>query len=489
MIQVNTNTMSAQTDATPTPVDATGELFSQAQRDNTIIGAMFGAGEFITIDSFTGEKAMLIAGKNTNIDSENGSAILHTQNADGDWVFALDLHVQSTNAEISFFYEDDYVYIGFITQFDGRQVFRAMMDGTMSFTQIYVDDVNYELATVTNIDSDGDGDEDFLFAGANRSTNVNSTNGVLRNDGNGIFTLTTAPPEIPPMNWGTYKSAYLDDSGLQHLIVVDDTFAAIFENDGNGNFTNVFTLNNVPTSPRITVGDMNNNLSNDIIIPSSIGTTVYRNIGNLDFLVYESAYTQLPDVRGGEISLIQIDDDGLADVVVTGLLVDGTVITKLIMQSDNLKFMGNQYYFLVQDEFPQNPDIILPLAAATVTIYDANNDGQDDVLFTGNLGGGPGPASAPRTYLMINTSTLSVDDSIIETFGMYPNPVVNTLHINNINTIDIRNIIIVNITGQTMFRTNSFTSNIDVSTYGSGVYIMTIESVDGRIFQEKLVKN
>lgn len=379
-----------------------------------------------------------------------------------------------------------------ITRFDGMKVFRALMDGNANFVEIYTDATGYWGSAVTGIDINDDGHTDFLFSGQNMST-VALENHVLQNNGDGTLTLVSAPSAIPAAIGGYYKSGYLDDSGRKHLVAVADNFGYVIENEGNGVFTQIFTLNDPGSYLHVAIEDINHDGLNDISVISnegsgSSGTMLYKNLGNLDFQAYDSSYTGLPNVNNGEIEYVDANNDGRLDAVIAATQLDSNdeVITKILFQSDYFTFTGGEYFFMVANsDHPDFPDLPLRITQGAVAIYDYNNDGKPDILFMGNHGGGPGPLATPRTYLMTNMSDLSVDKFTQAGFIMYPNPARDIVSFTGGGTIT--SIEVYNQLGQKV-RSARQTNSINVESLSAGIYHVVLLTESGLTGNEKLIK-
>ncbi len=448
------------------------------------INSMYGAGKFITINSVTGERAVLIAGKNMNVLGEYGSTKLFA--IDGTELF--DFNLQSMGSKVSFFEENNYIYIAIVTDNYGKKVFRAVMDGNANFTNIYSDTINHSNQTITNIDINDDGLEDFLFSGYSSLTNASDAK-VLLNNGDGTMALVSAPAIIPAVNSGCYKSAILDNSGKKHLVVIDAIYSYILKNHGNGVFTQEFTLHNFGGYSDVAISDINNDGLNDISvfsIESSAdgGTMVYKNLGNLDFESYDSVFTGLPNVYDGEIEYADFNGDQLPDAVIAAKWLNGTFVNKIYLQSDSFTFTGDQISFDAYDEW--NNPLSLYLVQGSVDIYDYNDDGKLDILLTGNLGGGPVPFASPQTWLMTNTSTLSVDEFNQEGFTMYPNPARDIVSFKGINAI--KSIEVFSQLGQKVLSVRD-TDVINIESLSTGMYMVNITDMNKRTVQKKLIKD
>ena len=444
---------------------------------------MYGFGDWITIDSVTNERAILIGGETANgAPGTNGAVKLMSRDSNLNWIEKYNFYLQADEPRLAFFYQDNYVYIAFITLFQELKIFRALMDGNANFTEVYSSlDIGYLRATITAIDINDDGLEDFLFSGFPYTANTPDV-GLILNNGDGTFSLGSPPANIPPANAGYYESGYLDDSGRKHLVVISADVDAVFENQGNGVFTQAFVLEDTRSRVHVAIIDLDNDGLNDISVTgpngtSDSGTMLYKNLGNLDFQNYDSAYTGLENTYYGETEYSDLNNDGYMDAIILGKLLDNTLITKIHFGSDNFRFFGDEYVFTDQ------MGNLINLSSGTVNIHDYNNDGKPDVLLTGraiidnNI--------EPQTWLMTNTSTLSVEQFNEERFTMYPNPARDIVSFKGINAI--KSIEVFSQLGQKVLSARD-TNSINIESLSTGMYMVNITDMNKRTVQKKLIK-
>ena len=89
----------------------------------------------------------------------------------------------------------------------------------------------------------------------------------------------------------------------------------------------------------------------------------------------------------------------------------------------------------------------------------------------------------------LDCTALSIDDfSLNNNFTIYPNPTNNRLFIKNNNLVAIDKIIISDLIGKTVFESSSNLSEIDLSNFQTGVYLLNIESQNNKK-NYKIIKN
>ena len=90
-----------------------------------------------------------------------------------------------------------------------------------------------------------------------------------------------------------------------------------------------------------------------------------------------------------------------------------------------------------------------------------------------------------------NCSVLSIfDNEFKEVFSMYPNPVINNIHIEGEKTSEISEVYINSIQGKELYRIDgkNLSSGIDVSKLPKGIYIITLVSNSSTSKSEKFIK-
>ena len=99
-------------------------------------------------------------------------------------------------------------------------------------------------------------------------------------------------------------------------------------------------------------------------------------------------------------------------------------------------------------------------------------------------------AAAGTALITVTTSTLSTKDNVFaKGISVYPNPTNNIINIvQSDNSIDIKNVSLVTILGQTVYSNNS-TKAINVTGFAKGLYILKIESKNGGVATTKVVVN
>lgn len=254
-----------------------------------------------------------------------------------------------------------------------------IMWAQIHFTAIQTLDL-LRLGDVTFGDIDGDGDEDIIAFGYDNS--LNFTTKLYENNA-GIYTSIAHP--FPNMAQGEASFADIDgDNDLDLLILgIFNTgfgastavlYANLYINDGNGNFTQDLTAPFLPaTGGSARFNDIDNDGDSDVVVSGfsfTIGryTKVYRNNAGV---FSEISGTTITDMSFGDIQFGDVDNDGDDDLFVSGLT-----------------NAGQRTYLYMNDGaggFTQNASVLPTIKDSKMQVVDMDNDGDLDLLITGEL--------------------------------------------------------------------------------------------------------
>lgn len=252
-------------------------------------------------------------------------------------------------------------------------------------------------------DLDGDGDNDLIMNGLDPGRNT----AMYLNDGSGIFTEVLDLP-FPEASSGVTILKDLDADGDLDLFFsgigfsIGD-FAHIYLNDGSGGFTQEAN----PAIPQFSgkgaaIGDVDNDGDPDILI-SAMDTNgdfvadMYLNDGNAHFT--PSGNTVFIPVKFASVALIDVENDGDADVFISGVQENENALTRLYINDGTGNFSADD-----ANEFVQ-------LEADDVDVLDSDNDGDFDLLLSGRTN-----LSEIRTILYINNGDGQFTESATANF-------------------------------------------------------------------------
>jgi hypothetical protein len=227
-------------------------------------------------------------------------------------------------------------------------------------------------------DYDNDGDLDFLLTG-------HGTSKIYKNNGDNTFTeqtdiSLTGVLHSSSFAWGDYDN----DGDLDILLTgwsgcCGPQISKIYRNNGNNNFTGQTGISLTAVSDgSVAWGDYDNDGDLDILLTgsSNIGpiSRIYKNNGNNTFA--EQTGISLTGVINSSVEWGDYDNDGDLDILLTGAgNPSGTIrISKIYRNNGN-------------NTFSEQTGISLPgILESSVAWGDYDNDGDLDILLTGNTG-------------------------------------------------------------------------------------------------------
>ena len=227
-------------------------------------------------------------------------------------------------------------------------------------------------------DYDNDGDLDILLTGLSSSGYITK---IIRNNGNNSFTVLTSL-SLPGVTNGSAKWGDYDNDGYLDILITGDSnlgiISKIYRNNGNSTFSeqNGIMLKGLSYSSAAW-GDYDNDGDLDLLITgrvdysSTYASIIYRNEGNNNFT--EQSSISLRGIFFGCVQWGDYDNDGNLDILMAGETTGSPgTITEIYRNNGN-----NTFTELTSLNLP-------PVSRGTVTWADFDNDGDLDILVTGN---------------------------------------------------------------------------------------------------------
>lgn len=241
------------------------------------------------------------------------------------------------------------------------------------------------LSSIDFADVDGDNDQDVLITGRIGPTTASAGIAKLyENDGNGNFTEVVGTP-FDGVWSSSVDFADVDGDNDQDVLITgnnnsDDRIAKLYTNDGNGNFTEVTgTPFTGVWQSSIAFADVDNDLDQDVFITGfdqnfNAIAKLYQNDGMGGF--NEVMGTPFDGVHECSISFADFHADGDPDVLISGMSGNGVPITKLYQNDGNGNFA----------EITGTP--FEGVFRSSVDIADVNGDSNLDIFITGENSSG-----------------------------------------------------------------------------------------------------
>ena len=363
---------------------------------------------------------------------------------------------------------------------DLARVYRNNGNGTFSnvnagLTDVYLGDVDLG-------DIDGDGLLDILIGGNNSANSVDLVKVYMNNGSNNFAELTTV--SLPPINNSKVKFVDFDGDGDLDITLHgwDNTsssfYTKVWQNDGTQNFTELSL-----GLPQLWLGDfewgdVDADGDLDLVI---IGTAGLESEAHL-MLNSNNTFTEDPHFsnvmgahRFASLELADFDNDGDLDIFLTGMNVDNLGNEILISKMyDNSGF----------GVFTENTaDTFAAAQYSDADAADYDNDGNVDLFVTGVDNNFWGIAK-----LYHNDHPGAVDEVFVNKFNIYPNPAHNIINIENPDNFNYT-ISMSDLTGKNILtQTATGTTNLDVSNFPSGMYLIKISDSQNSFIKKIVIK-
>jgi hypothetical protein len=277
------------------------------------------------------------------------------------------------------------------------------------------------------------------------SSSTDGTHKLMRNNGNGTFTDITAGS-----GWDTNTSLNVehitydfDNDGFTDVMGGGNI---IMRNNGNMTFT-PFAIGFTPGP----VGDFNNDGFVDV---QSASTIFYSNRNANNWIKF--------NLKG-----IQSNSNGIgARVEIYGSW--GKQIRD-IRSGEGFRYMSTLNAHFGIGTATSISQVIIRWPSGAVDVI--NNPGINQSL-----------------HVVEGSSPLAQDDFSTNKIVLYPNPASEQLTISNIDLSTIKNVSIVSMIGKVIKNVKLTNETISIASLSEGIYILAIETIDGKKYTERFVK-
>lgn len=348
-------------------------------------------------------------------------------------------------------------------------------------------------------DYDNDGDQDCFIAKCRGGATTANINELHRNNGDGTFTNVSVASNMadPVQTWSSAWNDYDNDGFMDALVGASSTADGthkLMKNDGDGTFSDVTAGSGWDINPSLNIEHTSYDFDNDGFTDVfGGGSKIMFNNGDMTFTPYTYTFTN------GSIG--DLNNDGFLDIQndQTILMNDGNSnnwikVNMLGVQSnsngigarveiygdwgkqirdirsgDGFRHMNTLNAHFGIGAATEIDSIKIKWPSGIVDIFENPTINEAFVIVEGSH----------------QLSTLEIDGKKVR---VYPSPATDVLNIENFEELEIKNMKIMTNLGATAIELNSKQGQFDVSQLSSGMYILIIETNDGKRYSETFIK-
>jgi len=320
-------------------------------------------------------------------------------------------------------------------------------------------------------DYDNDGDLDILLTGQASSGYVSE---VYRNDGGTFITDTVASAVLTgvyrgSVAWGDYDNDGDLDILLTGLDNDDIRVSKVYRNNGNGTFTDIGAGLTGVNRGSVAWGDYDNDGDLDILLTGQDNddirvSKVYRNDGGT-FEEDTAASDVLTGVSHSSVAWGDYDNDGDLDILLTGWGNSSGYVSKMYRND------GGTFTDTVAS------DVLTAVRTSSVTWGDYDNDGDLDILLTGNNHVAR-VVYVSEVYRNDDCADLSISKSVDPATANPGDPITYTITFSNAGQNIASGVVITDIVPVSVTNTSVISSGVAITQTNVGVVTYTWEVQD-----------
>lgn len=349
------------------------------------------------------------------------------------------------------------------------------------------------------VDYDNDGDQDLFIAKCRGGASTAKVNELHQNNGSGVFTDVSVISNMadPVQTWSSAWNDFDNDGDMDALVGASSTADGthkLMRNNGNGTFTDITAGSGWDTNTSLNIEHITYDFDNDGFADvMGGGNKIMRNNGDMTFTPFTIGFTPGP--------VGDFNNDGFVDVQ------SGSTIFYSNGNANNwIKFnlqgiqsnrngigarveiygpWGKQIRDVRSGEGFRNMSSLnvhfgIGTATAITQVVILWPSGTVDVINN--------PSINSSLTIIEGSSPLSLAENSNSKIILYPNPTSTTLSVSNTEMLNIKDISIISTLGKVVKKGKLTNGNIDVSDLSEGLYVLAIETEDGKKYAESFLK-
>jgi len=348
-------------------------------------------------------------------------------------------------------------------------------------------------------DYDNDGDQDCFIAKCRGGGSSAKINELHRNNGDGTFTDVSLISNMadPVQTWSSAWNDYDNDGFMDAVIGASSTSDGshkVMKNNGDGTFSDVTAGSGWDTNPNLNIEHISYDFDNDGFTDVLGGGNKIM-FGNGDFTFFPFSYSFISGAIG------DLNNDGFLDIQnnQTVFFNDGNEnnwikVNMLGVESNSNGIgarveiygsWGKQIRDIRSGEgFRHMNTLNAHFGIGTATEIDSIRikwpSGIEDTY--------PNPTINESFVIVEGSYQLSTLEMNGKNVKIYPNPTADELNIENYEVLNIKNMKIMTNLGATVLDLDATKGTFDISKLESGLYILMIETNDGKRYTETFIK-
>ena len=348
-------------------------------------------------------------------------------------------------------------------------------------------------------DYDNDGDMDMYLAKCRGGAPVGDPqriNLLYKNNGNGTFTESGAIAGVNDgsQSWSTAIEDFDNDGDMDFLLSNISDTNKFYRNNGDGTFTDIYPTTGIEAqvgSWELQAVDFNNDGWVDFLWQN--GKEIYLNNGDLTFTGFDLSFSE-----GG---IGDLNNDGFLDVQFGNKVyynvpnANNWIKVNLQGVASNKNGIGARVEIYGAwgkqireirsgSGFSHQSTLNAHFGIGTQTLITQLiihwPSGTVDVINN--------PTINQAITVIEGSSPLSIANTNLNKIIVYPNPTSNILTISNADKMDIKNIEIYSSQGKLIKSLQLIENSISVEDLSQGLYILTIQTNEGKKYSENFIK-